>query len=130
MTNLHHSNFHSVQWRARGRGNVCVCRRVQTELYIYIYVPTLIVQCSAVAQWLKPDSQSREPGFESSLCYRFKVWAFSFSPRCISPLSCIDEYLDMDSGGIVSAALLECLPEKSRCCQNEQVCQEVKCKSL
>ena len=27
------------------------------------------------------NSQSREPGFESSLCYSFEVWTFSFSPR-------------------------------------------------
>ena len=86
------------------------------------------------------DSQSREPGFESSLCYRFNfstVWAFSFSPQCLSPLSCINEYLTIDSGGNVSglssrviAAWLECFPEKLGCCRNEQVCQGVKCKVL
>ena len=35
------------------------------------------------AWWLSgrmPDSQSGEPGFEYPLCYRFDVWAFSFSP--------------------------------------------------
>ena len=49
-----------------------------------------------------PDSQLREPRFESSLCYRFKVWAFSFYPWCLSPLRCINEYLAIDSGGNVS----------------------------
>ena len=32
------------------------------------------------------------------LCYRFKVWAFQFSPRCSSSLSCINEYLAIDAG--------------------------------
>ena len=44
-----------------------------------------------------PDSQSRELGFESSHCYRFKVWAFSFSPWHLSSISCINEYLATDS---------------------------------
>ena len=39
-----------------------------------------------------PDSQSREPGFEPR-CYRFEVWAFSFTSRRLSRLSCINEYL-------------------------------------
>ena len=48
-----------------------------------------------------PDLQSREPGFESSLCYHFEVWAFSFSPQSLSSLSCINEYLAIDSAGNV-----------------------------
>ena len=48
-----------------------------------------------------PDSQSREPGFEPH-CYRFEVWAFSFTSRRLSRLSCINEYLAIDSGGNVS----------------------------
>ena len=47
------------------------------------------------------DSQSRGPDFESTHCYRFKIWAFSFSPRGISSLSCINEYLAIDSSGNV-----------------------------
>ena len=49
-----------------------------------------------------PDSQSREPGFESSVCYNFEVLVFSFFPQCLSPLSCINEYLTIDSSGNVS----------------------------
>ena len=33
-------------------------------------------------------SQSIEPVFESSCCH-FKDWAISFTPRCLSSLSCI-----------------------------------------
>ena len=36
------------------------------------------------------------------ICYRFEVWAFSFSPRCPSSLRCIKEYLGLDGGGNVS----------------------------
>ena len=43
------------------------------------------------AQWLSgrmPYSQSREPWFESPLCYHFKVWAFLFYPRRHSARNC------------------------------------------
>ena len=85
-----------------------------------------------------PDSQSREPGFES-LELPFEAWAFSFSPRRHSLLACINEYLAKDSGGNVSelssrviGAWLECFPEKPSWCLNEQVCQEggKTCKAL
>ena len=49
-----------------------------------------------------PDSKSREPGFESPLCYCFKVCAFLLSRRRPSSLNCINEYLAVDSGGNVS----------------------------
>ena len=48
------------------------------------------------------DSKSREPGFESPLCYCVEVWAFSFSPQRPSSLSCVNEHLAIDSGGNVS----------------------------
>ena len=35
-----------------------------------------------------PDSQSREPGFESPL-QRFEAWAFSFASRRPSTLNCV-----------------------------------------
>ena len=41
------------------------------------------------------------PG-SNPICYRFEDWAFSFSPRCPSSLSCINEYLAIDSVGDVS----------------------------
>ena len=68
------------------------------------------------------------------LCYHFEVWAFSFSPRRPSSLSCINEYLTIDSGGNVNdwsprviAAWLECFPDKSSWCRNEH---GVQCKGL
>ena len=47
-----------------------------------------------------PNSQSRDPGFESTVCYHFDVWPFSFS-QFIS-ISCINEYLTIHSCGNVS----------------------------
>ena len=68
------------------------------------------------------------PG-SNPICYRFEVWAFSFSYLCLSRLSCINEYLAIDSGGNVSevvaviAAWLDGFQEKPSWCRNEQVCQ-------
>ena len=47
------------------------------------------------------DSQSREPGFESSCC-RFKALVIFFTPHCYSSFSCINEYLVIDRGGYVN----------------------------
>ena len=77
------------------------------SLVLLLYILVLPAVCgyhimvhmwSAVAQL---DSQLREPGFEPR-CYRFEVWAFSFTSRRLSRLSCINEYLAIDSGGNVS----------------------------
>ena len=35
------------------------------------------------------ECRTRNRMGSNPLCYRFKVWAFSFSPRCLSPLSWI-----------------------------------------
>ena len=75
-----------------------------------------------VAQWY---SQSREPGLESSLWYSFSVWAFSFSPRRLSPFSCINEYLAIDSGGNVSDLVLA-----RNCCVARMLPREVELVSV
>ena len=36
-------------------------------------------------------TRNRESPGSNPLCYRFEVWAFSFSSRCLSRLSCINE---------------------------------------
>ena len=66
---------------------------------IMAWVYTYVERGSSVGRM--PDSQSREPGFEPR-CYRVEVWAFSFTSRRLSRLSCINEYLAIDSGGNVS----------------------------
>ena len=50
------------------------------------------------------ECRTRNRGCPSSnpLCYRFEVRAFSFSSRRLSPLSCINEYMAICSGGHVS----------------------------
>ena len=47
-------------------------------------------------------TRNRESPGLNPLCYRFEDWAFSFSSRRLSRLSCINEYLAIDSGGNVS----------------------------
>ena len=49
----------------------------------------------------KRGKELMTPGESASsnpICYRFKVWAFLFSPRRPSPFNCINENLAMDDG--------------------------------
>ena len=57
---------------------------------------------SAVAQSVECQTRNRESPGSNPRCYRFEVWAFSFTSRRLSRLSCINEYLAIDSGGNVS----------------------------
>ena len=55
------------------------------------------------APWLRgraSDFRLREPGFESCATV-LKPWASFFTLHCSSSLSCINEYLVIDSGGYV-----------------------------
>ena len=54
---------------------------------------------SSVVECMIRNQES--PGF-NPLCYHFETWAFSFSPLTPRSLSCINEYLAIDSGGNVS----------------------------
>ena len=47
-------------------------------------------------------TRNRESPGSNPLCYRYEVCAFSFTSRRLSRLSCINEYLAIDSGGNVS----------------------------
>ena len=71
-----------------------------THLWIVSYPPRMI-RChpSAVAQLVERRTRNRENPGSNPLCYRFEVWAFSFTSRRLSRLSCINEYLAIDSGG-------------------------------
>ena len=57
---------------------------------------------SAVVQLIECRTRNRESPGSNPRCYRFEVWAFSFTSRRLSRLSCINEYLAIDSGGNVS----------------------------
>ena len=57
---------------------------------------------SAVAQLVECRTRNRESPGSNPRCYHFEVWAFSFTSRRLSRLSCINEYLAIDSGGNVS----------------------------
>ena len=56
----------------------------------------------AVAQLVECRTRNRESPGSNPRCYRFEVWAFSFTSRRLSRLRCINEYLAIDSGGNVS----------------------------
>ena len=66
------------------------------------YRSTPVRTWSAVAQLVACRTRNRESPGSNPRCYRFEVWAFSFTSRRLSRLSCINEYLAMDSGGNVS----------------------------
>ena len=70
--------------------------RVSIAYVYYVYM------WSAVAQLVECRTRNRESPGSNPRCYRFEVWAFSFTSRRLSRLSCINEYLAIDSGGNVS----------------------------
>ena len=78
------------------------------------------------------NSQLREPGFKSyAAASNLGQVILHFS----SSLSCMNEYLAIDSGGyLCSNALITCMarcfPEKPRWYSIEQVCQGVKRKAF
>ena len=53
---------------------------------------------SSVACW----TLNRWNTASNQICCRFGHWAFSFSPRRPSSLSCVNEYMAIDSGGHVN----------------------------
>ena len=74
-------------------------------MYVYMYENKYVCkylcmnECMYVCMWghdsipvRRPDSQSREPFFKSH-CSRFEPLASLITPRCHSSLSCINEYL-------------------------------------
>ena len=95
------------------------------SLWCYVECGSSVVKCRT-RNWESPGS--------NPLCYCFEVWAFSFSPRCPSSLSCINGCkrgyrLWWRCEWIVFTPNC-CFPEKLSWCRNEQVCQGVKCKVL
>ena len=71
-------------------------------MHIYCIFPVAMKLCRA--PWLRgrpSDSRLRELGFESCAAV-LKPWVISFTLHCSSSLSCINEYLAIDSGGCVN----------------------------
>ena len=58
------------------------------------------LECGSSA--VERRTRNREKPGSNPICYRFEVWAFSFSPRRPSSLSCISECLVLDSDGNVN----------------------------
>ena len=82
---------HGVGGRLKAVGGgieEAVCRRSERE-------PGKAVQAGKRGKELMTPGESAS---SNPICYRFKVWAFLFSPRCPSPFNCINENLAMDDG--------------------------------
>ena len=84
-------------------------KRDRCRLHWFLYLHFVLVQMaaifnlwSAVAQLVECRTRNRESPGSNPRCYRFEVWAFSFTSRRLSRLSCINEYLAIDSGGNAS----------------------------
>ena len=83
---------------------ISYCCEIWGNTYTTRVQPLYIIQkrailWSAVAQLVECRTRNREIPGSNPRCYRFEVWAFSFTSR---RLSCINEYLAIDSGGNVS----------------------------
>ena len=64
------------------------------------YVEVLLIRRAQGLRGRASDSRLREPGFESCAAV-LKPWAFFFTLHWSSSLSCVNEYLAIDSGGYV-----------------------------
>ena len=79
-----------------------------------------------------PDSQARDPRFESTLLPFRSLGNFVLSamPQFIQLWKLVPSYRRWWKYEWIVFAWLEWLPQKSSWCQTEQVCQGVKCKAL
>ena len=78
-------------------------------LYLFLFFPFVSGEVLPATSSVERGSsvvecrtRNRESPGSNPLCYCFEVWAFLFSSRRLSRLSCINEYLAIDSGGHVS----------------------------
>ena len=102
----------------------------------YCACETIVERSSSVVEC---RTRNRESPGSNPLCYRFEVWAFSFTSRRLSRLSCINEYLAIDSSGNVSDLVLArncCLARRlpgeaeNGVAMNRSVREGKKCKAL
>ena len=80
---------------------VSITAKKLTLVRLFLFQP-FSCQWSVVAQLVECRTRNRESPGSNPRCYRFEVWAFSFTSRRLSRLSCINEYLAIYSGGNVS----------------------------
>ena len=103
-----------MEWWRRMSGVICDRRvparvkgtvyKVTVKLAMLYGLETVALTKSqlAVAQLVECRTRNRENPGSNPRCYLFEVWAFSFTSRRLSRLSCINEYLAIDSGGNMS----------------------------
>ena len=86
--------------------HMCVSVRLLAQYSILLYKERKLEQVRVVVERrssvVECRTRNRESPGSNPLCYRSEVWAFSFTSRRLSRLSCIHEYLAIDSGGNVS----------------------------
>ena len=133
-----------IEWEHRKHSNTVKPTLSPTKIVEYSRKTRIPLLCRA--QWFRgraSDYRLREPGFESCAAV-LKPWASFFTLHCSSSLSCIHEYLAIDTGGYVyeqpsrinySIWLDRCFPEKPNlnCVwanRSAWSIREVKCKAL
>ena len=102
---------------------VIKCEYISTDKWLNltcaVTINTLLMQRGSSA--VECRTHNRESVVRIPFFYRFEVWAFSFSPRHPSSLSCINEYLAIGSGGNVSD-----LSSSNNCCGARMLPREAK----
>ena len=83
---------HDSLYFPRAFAPCCIRHRISTsECSSSLTIPPSYKGCDSIPV-RRPDSQSREPSFKSH-CGRFEPLASLITPRCHNSLSCINEYL-------------------------------------
>ena len=96
--------------RSRVKGKVCKSKTsidvqpetlAESESFYSVLLQTQETSTKTYLVAVAEATWKNSPG-SNPRCYRFEVWAFSFTSRRLSRISCINEYLAIDGGGNVS----------------------------
>ena len=80
--------------------HICHCVHICVRVFKRAHLCN--VQLERGSSAVECRTRNRASPGSNPLCYFFDVWAFSFSPRLPSSLSCINESLATFNGGNVS----------------------------
>ena len=105
VDNRTYTNDMSCQWLIQvetGKVQLTDILRPILAVTVLATLSVLTVSVERGSSVVECRTRNRESPGSNPRCYRFEVWAFSFTSRRLSRLSCINEYLAIDSGGNVS----------------------------